>query len=262
MHKAVGVVLLGIGAVVILYLASQSISLGKYFGLGTASGTNPSPLTPRILGYDSTGKPVFGQPTTTPYGAANTGVHSAVVNDTILAGSLANFGAGILKLFAPNAPSTQGQITPSAPPSSTLSASDTGTPTLADLGKSVSQGAGAINIDPLTGNVVYGTAYDPLLASSGGAVYGPPSPLGLAPPPDPVLSAAQDPLSAANNPVSYLDFGIPNPVPPASPGFIPGGGNGFTANDFSGYTVPSTVVDLTGVAAPPPPPPDPTVLAI
>ena len=260
MHKTAGIVLLGIGAVVILYLASKSTSLGNYFGLGSASGANPSPLTPRITGYDSTGKPIFTTPTTTPYGAANTGVQSGVVNDTLLAGSLANLGSSILRLFTPSptayppgqSPYNLLGSTPASPPGSTTSAADMGTPTIADQGISVS-GSNAPIFGPFP-TPVPGTVYGPPIITAGSPI-------------DPITgfpsaSPAGVDLSVPNNPLAYVDFGIPTPAPPASPGYVPGGGAGFFANDFSGYNVPNTVVDLTGLAAPPPPPPDPTAVMV
>jgi hypothetical protein len=242
--KTAGIVLLGGAAVVILYLVSKSVLSGNPFA-ATAAGASPSTLTPRLVGYDANGKAIYAAPTTTPYGPANTGVQSAVVNDTLLAGSLANFGSSLLKAFLPGSPATKEQVTPSSPASATLSASDISTPTIADYGGSVSQGAtGVFNTDPLTGNVTVNPLQipnNPNTVPQGPTTSG--VPLAFAypsnPTPDPTLG-----LSAANNPIDYASFGIPDALPPTNSGS--GAGNGsYLANDYSGYNVPSTVVDLT-----------------
>ena len=245
--KTTGIVLLGIGAVVILYLVSKTTSgsLGNYFGLGAASNANPSPLTPRVIGYNANGTPIFSAPTTTPYNPALTGVQSGVVNDTLLAAGLSNLGASILKVFAPGAPAAKGQVTPSSPAQSTMSAQDQqGAPTLADQGMSVSQGyPGVYGIDPLTGNVIVNPIPDPQSNSvQGPSISGTPLAFDYTPSAPPIIDPNS--LSGQNNPIDYAAFGIPDALPPSNNGS--GAGNGsYLANDYSGYNVPAPVVDLT-----------------
>jgi hypothetical protein len=243
--KTAGIVLLGGAAVVILYLVSKSGLSGNPFA-ATASAS-PSTLTPRLVGYDSTGRAVYAAPTTTPQGPALTGVQSGVVNDTLLAGGFANLAASFLRIFGAPKPTGSypaGQAplnllgeptTPASVPNLTMSASDMGSPTVADQGITVSGGSAPI--------------YGPFPTTLPGAVYGPPvAPLGSMDSLTGMTAINPVPLSPDlsnnNNPVNYANFGIPDALPPTNTGS--GGGSGsYLANDYSGYNVPSTVVDLT-----------------